>query len=155
MYHIYQHCASNDLNIIIGGATETKTTAASNVVALGYDASAAGNYSVSVGYNSSVTMESGAALGNNTSVTVADGVALGSDSKATVAKMGTTASGGYDISGNNHKDDTSGVWKSTLGAVSVGDPANKKTRQITGVAAGSKETDAVNVAQLKQVENFV
>ena len=161
--------SSYNKNIIIGGATEAKTTNASNVVALGYDASvtandaiaigaeasATGNNSVSVGYKSSATMESGAALGNNTSVTVADGVALGSDSKATVPKMGTTASGGYDISGNNHKDDTSGVWKSTLGAVSVGDPANKKTRQITGVAAGSKETDAVNVAQLKQVENFV
>ena len=50
---------------------------------------------------------------------------------------------------------TNATWKSTRAAVSVGDVDNGVTRQITPVAAGSKDTDAVNVAQLKQLQNQV
>ena len=59
---------------------------------------------------------------------------------------------GFDIAGEDHSADDTGTWKSTAAAVSVGDVANKVTRQITGVAAGTQDTDAVNVAQLKGVQ---
>ena len=57
---------------------------------------------------------------------------------------------GYDPKGTDRTGDTTGTWKSTLAAVSVGDAVNKLTRQITGVAAGTEATDAVNVAQLQE-----
>lgn len=67
--------------------------------------------------------------------------------------MASTEEGkvGYDISGADHSNDNTGVWKSTQAAVSVGDTSKNITRQITGVAAGMEDTDAVNVAQLKKV----
>ena len=89
-------------------------------------------------------------IGHNANVTAAGGVALGSSSVASVDK-GVI---GYDASGTDHSNDTTGVWKSTAAAVSVGKEATPTsaavTRQITGVAAGAQDTDAVNVAQLKK-----
>ncbi|WP_455478678.1 YadA-like family protein [Bartonella sp. B10] len=62
---------------------------------------------------------------------------------------------GYDpVTGTEKKDDDH-VWKSTLAAVSVGDVSKEYSRQITGVAAGSKDTDAVNVAQLKSLKSYM
>ena len=85
-------------------------------------------------------------IGHNANVTAAGGVALGSSSVASVDK-GVI---GYDASGTDHSNDTTGVWKSTAAAVSVGDASKGITRQITNVAAGAADTDAVNVAQLKK-----
>lgn len=89
-------------------------------------------------------------IGHNANVTAAGGVALGSSSVASVDK-GVI---GYDASGTDHFNDTTGVWKSTAAAVSVGKEATPTstavTRQITNVAAGAADTDAVNVAQLKK-----
>ena len=89
-------------------------------------------------------------IGHNANVTAAGGVALGSSSVASVDK-GVI---GYDASGTDHSNDTTGVWKSTAAAVSVGKEATPTsaavTRQITNVAAGAADTDAVNVAQLKK-----
>ena len=87
-------------------------------------------------------------IGHNANVTAAGGVALGSSSVASVDK-GVI---GYDASGADHSNDTTGVWKSMAAAVSVGDATGntKVTRQITNVAAGAADTDAVNVAQLKK-----
>ena len=89
-------------------------------------------------------------IGHNANVTAAGGVALGSSSVASVDK-GVI---GYDASGTDHSNDTTGVWKSTAAAVSVGKAATPTsaavTRQITNVAAGAADTDAVNVAQLKK-----
>ena len=89
-------------------------------------------------------------IGHNANVTAAGGVALGSSSVASVDK-GVI---GYDASGADHSNDTTGVWKSTAAAVSVGKEATPTstavTRQITNVAAGAADTDAVNVAQLKK-----
>ena len=62
---------------------------------------------------------------------------------------------GYDISTKAASTDTSSTWKATAAAVSVGDVANDVTRQITSVAAGTNDTDAVNVAQLKKVETKI
>ncbi|SUP44181.1 YadA-like family protein [Veillonella criceti] len=90
-------------------------------------------------------------LGYNTDVSQNGGVALGSDS---VGSVGANNQGGYNVGNNintfNLGTDT--TWNSNLAAISVGDSSdasNVKTRQITNLAAGKNDTDAVNVAQLK------
>ena len=90
-------------------------------------------------------------LGSNGYSNVTNGVALGYGSNASVEKGKV----GYDITGTNHDKDTSGIWKSTESAVSVGNIDKKITRQITSVAAGTQDTDAVNVAQLKAIANQI
>lgn len=85
-------------------------------------------------------------IGHNADVLKNGGVALGADSVASVDKDVV----GYDPSGTDHNGDTTGIWKSKAADVSVGDASKKITRQITNVAAGTQDTDAVNVAQLKQ-----
>ena len=97
------------------------------------------------------TVHDAVALGHNTDVSTEGGVALGSGSKATVAAGAV----GYDILTNAQSTDTSATWKSTESAVSVGDVANGVTRQITSVAAGTNDTDAVNVAQLKRLHDMI
>ena len=89
------------------------------------------------------------AIGHNANVTAAGGVALGFGSIASTA----AGAAGYDPKTGGASSDGSATWKATQAAVSVGDAANNVTRQITGVAAGAQDTDAVNVAQLKQVQS--
>lgn len=84
-------------------------------------------------------------IGHNANVTEAGGVALGAQSKASTA----AGAAGYDPSSKGLSQNTSSTWKATAAAVSVGD-GTTVTRQITSVAAGTNDTDAVNVAQLKQ-----
>lgn len=112
------------------------------------------NHAVLIGSTDSKTTTSvnnAVAVGHNTNVTVEDGVALGSESKATVA----AGSVGYDPSTKAQSTNTDSTWKATKSAVSVGDADKNITRQITSVAAGTKDTDAVNVAQLKKLQNQV
>jgi hypothetical protein len=90
-------------------------------------------------------------LGYKANATVDGGVAIGAGSVASVDKDAV----GYDPAKADHNGDTTGTWKSTAAAVSVGDASKGITRQITNVAAGTNATDAVNVAQLKNVENQV
>ncbi len=90
-------------------------------------------------------IENAVMLGYNTDVSESGGVALGSGS---VASIGAGVFG-WDPSTKAASTTDSNVWKSSWAAVSVGDGANKFTRQITNVAAGFNDTDAVNVAQLK------
>ena len=90
-------------------------------------------------------------IGYDAKASVEGGVALGYKSNATVDK----GAAGYDISTKAASTDTSSTWKATASAVSVGDVANDVTRQITSVAAGTNDTDAVNVAQLKKVETKI
>ena len=87
------------------------------------------------------------AVGENAHAKLDDSIALGSRAVADREKGFV----GYDLTGEDHSEDASGVWVSTENAVSVGDADNSVTRQITGVAAGTNDTDAVNVAQLKKV----
>ena len=91
-------------------------------------------------------------LGYNTDVEKDGGVAIGADSIASVDK----GVAGYDPAAGDHSNDTTGTWKATAAAVSVGKAATPTsaavTRQITNVAAGTQDTDAVNVAQLKKVQ---
>ena len=84
-------------------------------------------------------------LGYNANASVDDGVALGSGSIASV----DAGVFGWDPSTKAASTTDSSIWKSSWAAVSVGDAVNKFTRQITNVAAGLNDTDAVNVAQLK------
>ena len=94
-------------------------------------------------------------LGYNANATVEGGVALGAGSVAS-RNSGTVLNIiGYDPAKGDHSTDTTGTWKSTAAAVSVGDSSKKITRQITNVAAGTQDTDAVNVAQLKAVNDTV
>ena len=92
------------------------------------------------------------AVGHNAYVEKEGGVALGSGAIASVDKEVS----GYDPSTAAASTETTAVWKATKAALSIGDTTNKDakkhiTRQITGVAAGTEDTDAVNVAQLKKV----
>lgn len=89
-------------------------------------------------------------LGQGARAAVEGGVALGSSSRA---DEGASTVSGYDISTGGASTDTSPVWRGTHGAVAVGDVDNGITRRITDVAAGSDDTDAVNVAQLKAVNS--
>ena len=139
---------STDANYDNKGATGTNATAA------GVRATSAGNFGTALGADATATSEKGTALGYNAKVTEDDGVALGSNSVA------NTAAGvaGYDVSvadnrANRYTDLTGSVATSTLGAVSVGQSTSvgTETRQITNLAAGKKDTDAVNVAQLRNV----
>ena len=142
--------------------------------AVGVSTQATGAYSVAVGSNAKATgvgavgigLASTAGTGATKNFTVSvgaysgadveNGVALGSYSKATVNK----GAQGYDPSTQAATTETNEVWKATHAAVSVGDvdnadPTKKVTRQITSVAAGTKDTDAVNVAQLKSLDGKV
>ena len=87
-------------------------------------------------------------IGHNANATVDGGAAIGAGSVAVIDKGAV----GYDPANGDHQNDTTGTWKSTAAAVSVGDASKHMTRQITGVAAGTEDTDAVNVAQLKQAQ---
>lgn len=90
-------------------------------------------------------------IGHNADVQKDGGVALGDSSVATTDRGAV----GYDPKGEDHSADTTGTWKSTAAAVSVGNKKKNLTRQITNVAAGTEDTDAVNVAQLKQVSDVI
>ena len=122
------------------------TVKGEEAVAVGTDASATAGWAITMGTKSSAEKETSMAFGYDSHAKVSGGVALGSWSVA------DTAAGvsGYDPSTQAASTDTSAAWKSTLGAVSVGDKTEGYTRQITNVAAGATDTDAVNVAQLKK-----
>ena len=128
---------------------------AKNTVIVGDNRTVTGaNHTVILGSSdngTTTTVNDAVAVGHNTEVSAVGGAAIGSNSKATVAAGAV----GYDILTNAPSTDTSATWKSTASAVSVGDVGNDVTRQITSVAAGTNDTDAVNVAQLKQLRNNI
>lgn len=134
-----KNTVSDAKNTVIVGDNRT-VTGANNTVIIG-----------SSDNGTTTAVHDAVALGHNTDVSTEGGVALGSGSKATVAAGAV----GYDILTNAPSTDTSATWKSTASAVSVGDVANDVTRQITSVAAGTNDTDAVNVAQLKRLHDMI
>ena len=124
-----------------------KTTASGlSSTAVGPLANASGKYSSAFGMSTSAANEGSLALGNGASATVDNGVALGSGSKANVGS-GTAGFNPHASRNDPYTNLSGNTLTSTWGAVAVGDGTN--TRQITGVAAGTNDTDAVNVAQLK------
>lgn len=129
-------------------------TNASNNIVMGNDRTVTADNTIAIGGLSSSETRSVAnttTIGYDATASVEGGVALGYKSNATVDK----GAAGYDISTKAASTDTSSTWKATASAVSVGDVANDVTRQITSVAAGTNDTDAVNVAQLKKVETKI
>ena len=143
---IGQDSVADSINGVALGKTSKAT--GSSATALGPQSTASGTYSTAIGMNSVANKEYAIAIGGSSQATVERGVALGTYSIA------DTASGvsGYDANTNRtnkYAGLTGKALTSTWGAVSIGDSTN--TRQITGLAAGTKDTDAVNVAQLKSV----
>lgn len=146
----YKNEATNVEHVSVIGS-ENVVNDTKNAIVLGDKRKLTGaNGSIILG-SSDTVMETkvtdAAILGHNANVTVAGGVALGAKSVATTDK----GVAGYDPFTKAASTDTSSAtWTSTAAAVSVGDAANNITRQITNVAAGLADTDAVNVAQLKK-----
>jgi len=149
MVNGYANEASNVNNVSVIGS-ENSITNTNTAVVVGDKRTLTGaDNSVIIGSSSNGTttsVKNAVAIGAESNVTVEGGVALGADSIA------STAAGiaGYDLSTGTTSTDTSATWKATAAAVSVGNAENNVTRQITGVAAGAADTDAVNVAQLKK-----
>ena len=110
---------------------------------------ASGEHSVAIGSYAKATTNNSLAFGKNATANIANGVALGSES-VTTADAGVVGYNPADSRTNKYSDQSGAIGTSTLAAVSVGSGLTA-TRQITGVAAGKEDTDAVNVAQLKNV----
>jgi len=134
-----KNTVSDANNTLVLGDNRT-VTSANNTVILG-----------SSDNGTTTTVNDAVAVGHNTEVSAVGGAAIGSNSKAIVAAGAV----GYDVLTNAPSTKTSSTWVSTASAVSVGDVDNNVTRQITSVAAGTNDTDAVNVAQLKLLRNNV
>ena len=151
----YHHMDGGRNNVILGSmATEKKTVEKTYTMK-----DASGNVILEKKYkvtenvpikSHTANISNAVMLGYNTDVEKDGGVAIGADSVASVDK----GVAGYDPSTDTASADTSATWKATAAAVSVGKAATPTsaavTRQITNVAAGTQDTDAVNVAQLKK-----
>lgn len=163
--------SSSRLSTLIGGYAKIGTNSAASILmgpngnikdnaygstAIGYNTMVESKayYSTLIGYESKATQNiwDGTALGRESKVSVDEGIALGSYSIASTAK----GEAGYDALTGENSTDESITWKATSAAVSVGGRVTTSsgykdvTRQITNVAAGTQDTDAVNVAQLKR-----
>ena len=158
--------ANSDGTIAIGsyGSTPTKATgnkalaigAATTAnglesIAIGSRVNSTSQHSIAIGTGANTSAVKSVAIGPDSRATVDGGVALGRDSVANV--IGGITNKGYNPNTNrtdNYSGLTGNVLTSTTGAVSIGN-GTTVTRQLTGLAAGTKDTDAVNVAQLKSV----
>ena len=128
-------------------------------LAVGRDSQATGQYASAFGNNAFATATNAVAMGRGSRASAAGSVALGNDSIANVE--GSVAIGAGSIANRQigvtnaylkTSEDSGLVWESSHGAFSVG--SSTVTRQITGVAAGSESTDAVNVAQLRALKSY-
>ena len=131
------------LNSVALGENTGVTKDGKNGTAIGGEASVKAENGTAAGFKATVRAKSGVALGASSFVDAEGGIALGRNSVAE-RKSGRA---GYDFTTGAVSTINDSTWKATDGAVSVGSSAN--TRQITGVAAGTEDTDAVNVAQIK------
>ena len=131
------------LNSVALGENTGVTKDGKNGTAIGGEASVKAENGTAAGFKATVRAKSGVALGTSSFVDAEGGIALGRNSVA-ARKSGRA---GYDFTTGAVSTVNDSTWKATDGAVSVGSSAN--TRQITGVAAGTEDTDAVNVAQIK------
>lgn len=140
-------------NFVVG--VNNNASNVSNAIIVGNNHNVANaTHAVIIGSSDNATstvVNDAVAIGHNTEVSYAGGVALGAQSKATV----NSGVAGYDITTKTQSTNNSPVWTSTASAVSVGDVDNNVTRQITSVSAGTNDTDAVNVAQLKQLDSKI
>lgn len=134
-------------NAIAIGARSHVGPDATDSIAIGRSVYVSTEESVAIGGQSFIIDDAagGTAIGAGAFVLTNGGIALGRTSKAETAAFVP----GYDPEANAASQDTNLAWRSTFGALSIGNTKSKITRQITGVAAGTGDTDAVNVAQLK------
>lgn len=151
MVNGYANKASNVNNVSVIGS-ENSITNTNTAVVVGDKRTLTGaDNSVIIGSSSNGTttsVKNAVAIGTESNATVEGGVALGAGSVASTDKGKV----GYDPGTKAASTNTDSTWVSTRAAVSIGDTANGITRQITGLAAGTADTDAVNVAQLKVVK---
>lgn len=147
----YKNTASNVNHVTVVGS-ENSITNTNTAVVVGDKRTLTGaDNSVIIGSSSNGTttsVKNAVAIGTESNATVEGGVALGAGSVASTDKGKV----GYDPGTKAASTNTDSTWVSTRAAVSIGDTANGITRQITGLAAGTADTDAVNVAQLKAVK---
>ncbi|WP_329778600.1 ESPR-type extended signal peptide-containing protein [Allisonella histaminiformans] len=146
----YKNTVTNAQNTTIIGSNNTATNIKSTIVMGDHNTLEGRKNVISLGNNNTVDANDAVAIGNGTTVKAESGVAIGVDSVAdrvADSEKGKLGAFAPDTIPTGEES----TWASTRGAVSVGDTANNITRQITNVAAGNEDTDAVNVAQLKQV----
>lgn len=147
----YKNTASNVNHVTVIGS-ENSVSDTTTAVVFGDKRTLNGaDNSVIIGSSSDGTttsVKNAVAIGTESNATVEGGVALGAGSVASTDKGKV----GYDPGTKAASTNTDSTWVSTRAAVSIGDTANGITRQITGLAAGTADTDAVNVAQLKAVK---
>lgn len=147
----YKNTASNVNHVTVIGS-ENSVSDTTTAVVFGDKRTLNGaDNSVIIGSSSNGTttsVKNAVAIGTESNATVEGGVALGAGSVASTDKGKV----GYDPGTKAASTNTDSTWVSTRAAVSIGDTANGITRQITGLAAGTADTDAVNVAQLKVVK---
>ena len=120
-----------------------------SAIAEGPGSRAGGKYGVALGRTTKANAEAATALGNAAEANIANGVALGSSSVTTTDK-GVVGYNPSDLHNRKYTNLQGNVQKATTAAVSIGN-GETLTRQLTGLAAGTADTDAVNVAQLKNV----
>ena len=146
----YKGASANGVGTVAVGTATVTASGRNFQTVVGFGATTNNVDAAAFGHEAKAYAEKSLALGTGSSATVIGGVALGSGSVANTDKNKQ----GFDQK-TGRTDTYAGLkneaFTSTAGAVSVGDVANKVTRQITGVAAGTNDTDAVNVAQLKSV----
>jgi len=120
-----------------------------SAIAEGPGSRAAGKYGVALGRTTKANAEAATALGNAAEANIANGVALGSSS-VTTTDSGVKGYNPSDLHNRKYTNLQGNVQTATTAAVSIGN-GSTLTRQLTGLAAGTADTDAVNVAQLKNV----
>ena len=122
-------------------------------VAVGRLSKAKGDESLALGDEAEATVNTSVAVGYKANATIVNGVALGSESKTTVdaGQVGYNPAAGRTNKYDNLTNNTDNVLTSNRAAIAIGDDDAHITRQLTGLAAGTKDTDAVNVAQLRAV----
>ena len=149
----YESAAVGLSNTVSGNTSaafgRSNTVTGKESLAAGVRSTASGEHNVAIGYQAATDGKATVAIGESSKADIADGVAIGSNS-ATTAAAGVQGFNPADSRTNTYSGLTGTAQTSTLGAVAVGNGAIA-TRQITGLAAGKEDTDAVNVAQLRSV----
>ena len=154
MINGYKNTVTNAQNTTIIGSNNTATNIQSTIVMGDHNTLKDRKNVISLGNQNTVTANNAVAIGNGTTVKVESGVAIGEGSVADRVADSEKGKHGYLVPDTIPTGQES-TWAATRGAVSVGDTVNDITRQITDVAAGSEDTDAVNVAQLKRAKTTV
>ena len=140
-------------NAGVSNSTGTIDGEREGATAVGRGSRATDKAATAIGWSANASKQNATALGYGSAANIAGGVALGSESKTTkdAGETGYNPATGRTNDYNKLTNNTKAALTSTRAAVSIGDDSASITRQLTGLAAGTQDTDAVNVAQLKAV----